>query len=238
MVLFCFLASLTSPSWDIWVPNVFWLELRHNARSWNTKLGFENTIGWCAFAAAPAEIQNLLRCIAACLLRLDLWALCCWCALVIYPKCLRKKQTPARVRFRTTDRSSPADFCSYAALPRSRKRWHEKKFPDFSDTVVFFWNHAPNTRSVRNLRRGSPFFVLKFVQTAFLLVALSCLALFLFRKPPLPPWANLASVPLQHANALADPRWFSPRKWGSPESPFLVWALSVFALNTFFILLF
>ena len=47
---------------------LFLSESNHNARSWNPKLGFENSIGWCVFGAASAEIRFLLECIAACLL--------------------------------------------------------------------------------------------------------------------------------------------------------------------------
>ena len=68
MTLFCFLASLTSLSWAIWVTKCFFLsDSNHNAWSWNPKLGFENTIGWCVFVAASAEIRFPVECIAACL---------------------------------------------------------------------------------------------------------------------------------------------------------------------------
>ena len=76
-----------------------------------------------------------------------------------------------------TGTSSPACVCSCPAPTQNQTRWYAEKL----DTVVFFWNHAPNTRLARNPRRGSPAFFPTFVQTASLLSALSCLALF-FRK--------------------------------------------------------
>ena len=89
------------------------------------------------------------------------------------------KQTSARARFRTTDHSSLASVCSCPATPRYRTLWHEEKFPfSFSDTVVFLWNHAPNTWSVRNPRQESPSFYPTLLQTTSLVSALSCLAFF------------------------------------------------------------
>ena len=53
----------------IWVTKCFFFyQNQIIARSWNPKQGFENTIGWCVFVAASAEIRFPLECIAACLL--------------------------------------------------------------------------------------------------------------------------------------------------------------------------
>ena len=85
------------------------------------------------------------------------------------------------------------------ASRRHRTLWHAEKCPfSFSDTVVFLWNHAPNTRSVRNPRQESLSFYPTFLQTASLVSALSCLALF-FRKRPLP-CAVLENTLASHAN--------------------------------------
>ena len=181
MTLFCFLASLTSLSWAIWVTKCFFLsDSNHNAWSWNPKLGFENTIGWCVFVAASAKVRFPVECIAACLhgwprpdtqtpLRISrsaLWDLCCWCVLAFYPKCLPTKQTSACARSQTTDLLSPSCVCPCPATPRYRTLWHAEKFPlSFSDTVVFLWNHAPNTRSVGNPPQESPSFYPTFLQT-------------------------------------------------------------------------
>ena len=132
MTLFCFLASLTSLSWGIWVTKGFFFiriksycpKLKPKTRVWKKH---------CVFVAASAEIRFPLECIAACLLRWPrpdtqaplrisgsaLWDLCCWCALALYPKCLPTKQTSVRARFRTTYPGSPACVCSCPATPRA-----------------------------------------------------------------------------------------------------------------------
>ena len=139
-----------------------------------------------------------------------LWDLCCWCALALYPNCLPTKKTPVRARFRTTDPSLPACICSCPATPRYRTLWQAEKFRfSFSDTVVFLWNHAPNTRPVRNPRQESPSFYPTFLQTASLVSAVSCFALF-FRKRQLPfaLLENTMDSPANGSHGTGTPRLF------------------------------
>ena len=157
-----------------------------------------------SFSVMPACISSRM---AIALRTSALQKLQYWCVLALCPKRLQTKQTPARARFRTTEPSSPACVCSCPATPRNRKRWREERFSlSLTDTVVFLWNHAPNTRSVRNPRRQSPSFFSRSVQTASFLSDLFCLVLFSFESEHFlsPSWKilwaamQMAAMELKH----------------------------------------
>ena len=110
-------------------------------------------------------------------------------------------ETPrsASARFRTADSLSPECALTQLTTPRNLKIWHVEKVSfSFSERLDFRGNHAPNNRSARTLRLGSPPLFPMFLHVASFASTISFLSLS-FRKCP-SPFAFLENTLGSHAS--------------------------------------
>lgn len=125
--------------------------------------------------------------------------LCYKCVLALYLVFQPETPRSASARFRTADSLSPECALTQLTTPRNLKIWHVEKVSfSFSERFDFRGNHAPNNRSARTLRLGSPPLFPMFLHVASFASTISFLSLS-FRKCP-SPFAFLENTLGSHAS--------------------------------------